>query len=43
VLRTFDNRFKTLFPYVAVIQEAILNAEDLAQIIVIDLRDLKIE
>ena len=43
VVRTFDNRFKTLFPYVAVIQEAILNADDSEQIIQIDLRDLKIE
>ena len=42
VLKTFDNRFKTLVSYVAVIQEAIINADD-AQIIEIDVRNLKIE
>jgi len=43
VLRILDNRFKSLVPYVAVIQEAFLNADDSEQIIEIDLRDLKIE
>lgn len=42
VLRTFDNRFKTLVPFVAFIQDAILNADDSEQIIEIDLRDIKI-
>jgi predicted nuclease of predicted toxin-antitoxin system len=42
VLKTFDNRFKTLLPYVPVIQEAITNAEN-ASIIEIDVRNLKIE
>jgi hypothetical protein len=42
VLKTFDNRFKTLVSYVSVIQEAIINADD-AQIIEIDIRNLKIE
>jgi predicted nuclease of predicted toxin-antitoxin system len=42
VLKTFDNRFKTLVSYISVIQEAIINADD-AQIIEIDIRNLKIE
>ena len=42
VLRIFDNRFKTLVPYVAAIQEAILNIGESEQVIEIDLRDLKI-
>ena len=42
VLKTFDNRFKTLLPYVSVIQEAIVNAEH-TSIIEIDVRNLKIE
>ncbi len=42
VLKTFDNRFKTLVSYVSFIQEAIINADD-AQIIEIDVRNLKIE
>jgi predicted nuclease of predicted toxin-antitoxin system len=42
VLKTFDNRFKTLVSYVSVIQESIVNADD-AQIIEIDIRNLKIE
>lgn len=40
VLRTFDNRFKTLIPYVSIIQETIINADDSERIIEIDLRDL---
>lgn len=40
VLRIFDNRFKTLIPYVSMIQETIINADDSEQIIEIDLRDL---
>ena len=43
VLRLFDNRFKTLAPYVPVIQETILCADDSEQVIEIDLRDLNIE
>lgn len=42
VLKTFDNRFKTLVSYVPFIQEAIVNADD-APIIEIDIRNLKIE
>jgi len=42
VLKTFDNRFKTLISYVSVIQKAIINPDD-AQIIEIDIRNLKIE
>jgi predicted nuclease of predicted toxin-antitoxin system len=42
VLKTVDNRFKTLVSYVSVIQEAIINADE-AQIIEIDVRNLKIE
>lgn len=42
VLKTFDNRFKTLVPFVSVIQEAIVSAEN-ALIIEIDVRNLKIE
>jgi predicted nuclease of predicted toxin-antitoxin system len=41
LLRTFDNRFKTLVPYVAIIQEAIINAAHSEQVIEIDLRDMK--
>ena len=40
VLRTFDNRYKTLLPYVAFIQETILSADDSAQVIEIDLRNI---
>lgn len=40
ILRVFDNRFKTLVPHVAMIQEAILHANDSDQIIEIDLRGL---
>lgn len=43
VLRILDNRFKTLVPYVVVIQDAILNAGDSEQIIEIDLRNPKTE
>jgi len=39
VLKTFDNRFKTLVSYVSFIQASILNADD-AQIIEIDIRNL---
>ncbi len=42
VLRIFDNRFKTLLPYLAVIQETIVNASDSEQIIEIDLREMKL-
>ncbi len=42
VLKTFDNRFKTIAPFVSVIQEAIINAEN-ASIIEVDVRNLKIE
>lgn len=40
VLRVFDNRFKTIVSHVAMIQEAILCADDTDQIIEIDLRGL---
>jgi predicted nuclease of predicted toxin-antitoxin system len=42
VLKTFDNRFKTLVSYVPLIQEVIVNADD-TQIIEIDIRNLKVE
>ena len=42
VLRTFDNRFKTLVPYIALIQDTILNADNSEQIIEIDLRNITI-
>jgi predicted nuclease of predicted toxin-antitoxin system len=42
VLKTSDNRFKTLLPYVTFIQEAIVNADD-TQIIEIDIRNLKVD
>jgi predicted nuclease of predicted toxin-antitoxin system len=43
VLRTFDNRFKTLMPYISAIQEVILSVDDSTQVIEIDIRDLTIE
>jgi predicted nuclease of predicted toxin-antitoxin system len=41
VLRIYDNRYKTLIHHVPSIQEAILMADDLEQIIEIDLRGSK--
>lgn len=40
VLRITDNRLKSLAPYVPIIQDAILTADDSEQIIEIDLRTL---
>lgn len=40
VLRTFDNRLKTLIPYVPKIQQLIIEADEQQKIIDIDLRDL---
>ena len=40
ILRVFDNRFKTLVPYVSMIEAAILNVDDSVQILEIDLRGL---
>lgn len=42
VLKTFDNRFKTIVSYISFIQNAIVNAGD-AQIIEVDIRNLNIE
>lgn len=43
LLKIFDNRFKTILPYISVIQEIILKAEDSEQVIEIDLRDFTMD
>ncbi len=40
VLRTFDNRFKTLSPFADMIRQEILRMDDTIQILEIDLRNL---
>ncbi len=43
LLKIFDNRFKTIFPYISVIQEIILKSDDSEQVIEIDLRDFTMD
>jgi len=39
VIRTFDNRHKTLFQYVEIIEQAIMNMDADAKVIEVDIRD----